>query len=151
MFNHFRWAKGLLTRVLGVAELGEDGRSRGQMERWRGREAAGLGGEALGWGNHRWGPDSFLSLLTWGQTWGQLPPPSPVRREEASYCRRKMHQSFSIRLLKGVFIHQFLHALRSFIHDVLDTADNGGWGWQGPFPLRKQTVNKKMRRKPRQF
>jgi len=151
MFNHFRWAKGLLTRVLGVAELGEDGRSTGQMERRGGREAAGLGGEVLGWGNHRWGPDPFLSLLTWGQTWGQLPPLSPVRREEASYCRRKMHQSFSIRLLKGVFIHQFLHALRSFIHYVLDTADNGGWGWQGPCPLRKQTVNNKMRRKPRRF
>lgn len=53
MFNHFRWAKGLLTRVLGVAELGEDGRSTGQMERRGGREAAGLGGEVLGWGNHR--------------------------------------------------------------------------------------------------
>lgn len=60
----------------------------------------------MGWGHHRYSPDPFLSLLTWGQ----LPPYSLGRREK------------DIRLMEGKTADLLHQTRKAFItHWILRT------------------------------
>ena len=154
-FSHFRMGQGAAPPSPESSWAGRrwekqrtDGEMRRERDSWAGRRDVELGKpQVMCW--------PFLQPPHLGTVALPTPPPPAIVLWEGRKLQiggGKPSRAVPLDSWKWLSISSFtLSGVSSSSSVSLTLLINGGGGWQGSWPLRKQTTNNKIRRKPRWF